>query len=262
MKLALLALRPALAKLIRLLASDVDGEALAAVRALGRALKASGCDFHDLASIVEAPSTSARNDRAVAGFHNHFGGDDDGETKLPWQLMVDLHQPARSLHGKGTAVSPVDAALARHADIEPAQLAHRAVRTCARGGMTIWTAPSHLPDLSRVDNNIVAIDTEENDEGLRAGRGSGWPWHGGWICGISLAWREGGEIRAIYIPIRHPDTNNFDPATSPAGSRTTSQPASTSSPKTDSTIGAGCAPISASSCHRPISSTRSARWRP
>ena len=91
MKLAL-AVRPALAKLIRLLASDVDGEALAAVRALGRALKASGCDFHDLASIVEAPSTTP-SDRAEANFRNHF----DDETELPWQLMVDActDQPGR-----------------------------------------------------------------------------------------------------------------------------------------------------------------------
>jgi hypothetical protein len=69
MKLALAA-RPAVAKLIRLLASDVDGEVLAAVRALGRALKASGGDFHDLASIVEAPSPapSARRDRLPRPF--------------------------------------------------------------------------------------------------------------------------------------------------------------------------------------------------
>ena len=86
MKLALAA-RPALAKLIRLLASDVDGEALAAVRALGRALKASGCDFHDLASIVEAPST-APGATPGTDFHDHFRGD-HGETKLPWQRMVD-----------------------------------------------------------------------------------------------------------------------------------------------------------------------------
>jgi hypothetical protein len=76
-----------------------------------------------------------------------------------------------------------------------------------------WTAPSHLPDLRRVDNNLVAIDTEENDEGLRADRGSSWPWHGGWICSLPVAWREGGEMRAIYIPIRHPDSVNFDPVT-------------------------------------------------
>jgi hypothetical protein len=52
-----------------------------------------------------------------------------------------------------------------------------------------------------------------NDEGLHADRGSGWPWHGGWICGLSVAWRDGGEIRANYIPLRHPNSNNFDPVT-------------------------------------------------
>ena len=78
-----LAVRPALAKLIRLLASDVDGEALATVRALGRTLKVSGCDFHDLASIVEA-SSIAPNDRAKADFRS-----DDDETAPPWRRMVN-----------------------------------------------------------------------------------------------------------------------------------------------------------------------------
>jgi DNA polymerase I-like protein with 3'-5' exonuclease and polymerase domains len=64
-----------------------------------------------------------------------------------------------------------------------------------------------LPDLRNA--GIIALDTEENDEGLRAKRGSGWPWHGGWVCGVSIAWREGGEIRAFYAPIQHPDSNNF-----------------------------------------------------
>jgi hypothetical protein len=54
---------------------------------LGRALKQSGCDFHDLASIVEVPST-APSARAEADLRNHFGGD-DGETELPWQRVVD-----------------------------------------------------------------------------------------------------------------------------------------------------------------------------
>ena len=43
---------------------------------------------------------------------------------------------------------------------------------------------------------IVALDTETNDEGLRADRGSAWPWRGGHVCGISVAWRADGEIRA------------------------------------------------------------------
>ena len=52
--------------------------------------------------------------------------------------------------------------------------------------MSIWTAPTELPDLRSLD--VVAIDTETNDEGLRADRGSSWPWRGGYICGISVAW--------------------------------------------------------------------------
>jgi hypothetical protein len=81
------AIRHALAKLIRLLAPDVDGEVLAAARAMGRTLNTSGCDFHDLASIVEAPAT-VPSERAEADFRNHFG-DGVGETELPWQCMVN-----------------------------------------------------------------------------------------------------------------------------------------------------------------------------
>jgi DNA polymerase I-like protein with 3'-5' exonuclease and polymerase domains len=73
-----------------------------------------------------------------------------------------------------------------------------------------WRPPSELPDLRRT--GIIAIDTETNDEGLRSGRGSSWPWHGGWICGVSVVWREGRDVRAAYFPTRHPDTSNFDPA--------------------------------------------------
>ena len=40
-------------KLIRLLASDVDGEALASLRALQRCLTESGTDLHHLADIIE-----------------------------------------------------------------------------------------------------------------------------------------------------------------------------------------------------------------
>ena len=42
-----------LARLVRLLATDRDGERLAAVAALGRTLKAAGHDWHDLADAVE-----------------------------------------------------------------------------------------------------------------------------------------------------------------------------------------------------------------
>ncbi len=73
-----------------------------------------------------------------------------------------------------------------------------------------WQVPKELPDLRRV--GIVALDTETNDEGLRADRGSAWPWRDGHICGISVAYRADGDIRAHYFPLRHPDSDNFDPA--------------------------------------------------
>jgi hypothetical protein len=72
-----------------------------------------------------------------------------------------------------------------------------------------WQIPKALPDLRRM--NIVALDIETNDEGLRDDRGSAWPWRGGHVCGISIAYRAD-DTRALYIPLRHPDTNNFDPA--------------------------------------------------
>jgi hypothetical protein len=75
---------------------------------------------------------------------------------------------------------------------------------------TDWQTPTELPDLRRI--GILALDLETNDEGLRADLGSAWPWHGGYVCGVSTAYRAGGEIRAHYFPIRHPDSQNFDPA--------------------------------------------------
>ena len=74
--------------------------------------------------------------------------------------------------------------------------------------MSDWQPPGSLPDLRRV--GIIALDTETHDEGLRAGRGSAWPWHGGYICGISIAWRDDSGIGAHYFPLRHPDSDNFD----------------------------------------------------
>ena len=72
-----------------------------------------------------------------------------------------------------------------------------------------WLPSTELLDLRRV--GVAAIDIETKDGGLAAGRGSAWPWGDGYICGISVAYRADGEIRAHYLPIRHPDTNNFDP---------------------------------------------------
>src|SRR5262245_39622939 len=71
-----------------------------------------------------------------------------------------------------------------------------------------WRPPSELPDLRRA--GIIALDAETKEEGLGAGLGSAWPWHGGYVCGISVAYRADGEICALYFPLRHPDTQNFD----------------------------------------------------
>jgi len=72
---------------------------------------------------------------------------------------------------------------------------------------TDWRPPTELPDLHRV--GIIALDTETNDEGLRADRGSAWPCGGGYVCGISVAWRDENGIRGNYFPLRHPDSENF-----------------------------------------------------
>jgi DNA polymerase I-like protein with 3'-5' exonuclease and polymerase domains len=72
-----------------------------------------------------------------------------------------------------------------------------------------WTAPTELPDLRRVKR--VALDRECRDDGLASGRGPGWAYGAGHVCGTSIAWREGGVLRSAYFPLRHPDGENFDP---------------------------------------------------
>jgi len=73
--------------------------------------------------------------------------------------------------------------------------------------MSGWRPPADLPDLRRV--GIIALDTETFDEGLREDRGSAWPWRGGYICGLGVGWRDDSGIRAHYLPLRHPDSENF-----------------------------------------------------
>ena len=66
-----------------------------------------------------------------------------------------------------------------------------------------WTTPTQLPDLRNA--GMIAIDTEGRDDSIGAGRGSGWPYHSGHICGIAVAW-DGGRL---YLPTRHPDSDNL-----------------------------------------------------
>jgi DNA polymerase-1 len=67
-----------------------------------------------------------------------------------------------------------------------------------------WKVPTDLPNLR--DATVVAFDLETKDEGLQNGKGPGWCVGKGCVIGVSLAW-EGG---AIYLPINHPETANWD----------------------------------------------------
>lgn len=74
-----------------------------------------------------------------------------------------------------------------------------------------WVAPTALPDLRNCKQ--IAYDRETKDRGLAEGRGPGWAINGsGYICGNSMAWRDGDEVKSLYVPIRHPDTFCIDPA--------------------------------------------------
>ena len=75
--------------------------------------------------------------------------------------------------------------------------------------MSTWNPPTELPDLRRAGQ--IALDTETHDKRLIADKGSGWPFTDGHICGVSVAYRADGDIRAHYFPLRHPGTDNFDP---------------------------------------------------
>src|SRR6516162_10257163 len=72
-----------------------------------------------------------------------------------------------------------------------------------------WQPPTELPDLRRV--GIISLDTETRDDRLRADKGSGWATGEGYVCGVGVAYHEGEATRPLYFPLRHPDTENFDP---------------------------------------------------
>lgn len=73
-----------------------------------------------------------------------------------------------------------------------------------------WTVPAELPDLRRIGE--IALDTENKDDGLAQGRGPGWVYGAGHVAGVGVSWRQGKELKRIYVPIRHPETANFDKA--------------------------------------------------
>lgn len=68
-----------------------------------------------------------------------------------------------------------------------------------------WETPTELPDLR--GRGVIALDTETKDDGLSAKRGPGWVYGAGYVCGVSAA---APGAPAVYIPLRHPDSVNFD----------------------------------------------------
>ena len=70
---------PKLAKLLLLLGSENDGEALGAARGLGRTLAGVGCDLHDLAeTLIQSEPPPARNDISLRETVTWILDHDDG----------------------------------------------------------------------------------------------------------------------------------------------------------------------------------------
>jgi DNA polymerase I-like protein with 3'-5' exonuclease and polymerase domains len=67
-----------------------------------------------------------------------------------------------------------------------------------------WNPTEDLPEL----HGYVALDTENKDLGLAAGRGSCWPHRDqGFNCGFAISWEQGD----FYLPVAHSE-GNVDPA--------------------------------------------------
>ena len=200
------ALRPALAKLIRLLTSDVDGEVLATARAIGRTLKAGSCDIHDLAGLVEAPSTTPE-----ASFHDHFDDDDDDETD--WERMVDAcaDHPGRFTSREWQFIKSM-----QHWYGTPTSKQLDWLVACSNvcGGRHDHLDRSHTPARSaprrRQRRRLIPRRTTRACApiAVRAGRGTA-------VTSAASAspGAKGARFARIYFPLRHPDTDNFDPAT-------------------------------------------------
>ncbi len=71
-----------------------------------------------------------------------------------------------------------------------------------------WSPPTRLPEIP--SGAEVGVDTETKDDGLASGNGPGWVTRSGYIVGFSVAWRSPGGRGRVYVPLRHPDTANWD----------------------------------------------------
>lgn len=64
-----------------------------------------------------------------------------------------------------------------------------------------WRPPEEIPHIP--PHVPVAVDIETRDYGIAEGSGAGWPWRGGFVVGLAVAWPEQGALRSIYFPFRH-----------------------------------------------------------
>lgn len=71
-----------------------------------------------------------------------------------------------------------------------------------------WSPPTRLPDIPT--GSELGVDTETRDDGLASESGPGWVMGLGHIVGFSVAWRGPGGRGVAYVPLRHPDTQNWD----------------------------------------------------
>jgi hypothetical protein len=86
MTAALLGIAPTLAKLIRLLSSDRDGEVVASVHAMRRLLASIGLSLHDLADVIELPANKTHSNTT------RFDDDDPD-----WRVMAKACAQCRYL---------------------------------------------------------------------------------------------------------------------------------------------------------------------
>lgn len=84
---ALAPVTPMLARLIPRLSSPFDGERLATLAAIERALKAKGLDFHDLAAAIDRPAPSAEASRFYSRHPDPSGLQRD-RARVQWLLLA------------------------------------------------------------------------------------------------------------------------------------------------------------------------------
>jgi hypothetical protein len=77
---------PRLGQLVRLLASDRDGEVVAAARALARTLATAGLDLHELADVIE------RSEPAASVHYEYNAIDPRAPAEARWLSTYHMHR--------------------------------------------------------------------------------------------------------------------------------------------------------------------------